>query len=402
LILKILRWLFGYIIFKTDARNSRLFLNLVSKSKIKIWGINKINKILYAKVNSSEYNYLFMLARQNNIKLKIIQKIGLPFFYSRSKNRKGIILGIILFFTIIKILSLFIWKINITGLENINKNLDKNKILEISKLNGVFTGQFKKNIDAQIAGQNIMNKIPEIAWISVNLEGCVANISIKEQINKPEFENNSEPKNIIAACDAQIFRMETFEGTPVVKAGDTVLKNQILVSKFIEDKDGNMKEICAKANIWAKVQDEISFSEQFEKIINIKTGNSKKIFKFNFFDKNFNINFWQKHDKNLENQNYEKETSENNINFFGMKIPTGITTEKFFEIKKIKIIRTKQELIDETKTKAYNILKEKKLEITNYSEQISETKNGINFRLKFEYLKNIAISDGIAQKDKEK
>ena len=385
LILKIIRWLFGYIIFKTDAKNSRLFLNLVSKSKTKIWDINKINKILYAKVNSSEYNHLFFLTRQNNIKLQIIQRIGLAFFYSRNKNRKGIIFGIILFFLIIKIFSLFIWKINIIGV----KNLNKNQIFEVSKLNGVFTGQFKKNIDAQIAGQNIMNKIPGIAWISVNLEGCVANISIKEQINKPEFENNSEPQNIIASCDAQIFRMETFKGTPIMKAGDTVLKNQILVSKFIEDKDGNMNETCAKANVWAKVQDEISFSEKFEKIINLRTGISKKIFKFNFLNRNFNINFWQKPDNN-----WEKETKENNINFFGIKIPTGITTEEFFETKKIKIVKTKQELIEETKTKAYDILKEKNLDITKCTEQISETKNGINFKLKFEYLKNIAVPEG--------
>ena len=384
LILKILRWLFGYIIFKTDAKNSKLFLNLIAKSKIKIWEISKINKILYAKVNSSEYNYLFLLARQNNIKLHVIQKIGLPFFYLKNKNRKGVILGIILFFLIIKILSLFIWKINITGI----KNLDKNKILEASKLNGVFTGQFKKSIDAQIAGQNIMNKIPGIAWISVNLEGCVANISIKEQIDKPEFENNSEPQNIVAACDAQIFRMETFSGTPVVSAGDTVLKNQILVSKFIEDKDGNMNETCAKANVWAKVQDEISFSEKFEKIITLRTGISKKMFKFNFFGKNFNINFWQKFD-----ENWEKETRENHINFFGIKIPIGITTEEFFETKIIKIIKTKQELIEETKNEAYNILKEKNLDIKKCTEQVSETKNGINFKLKFEYLENIAIPE---------
>ena len=385
LILKIIRWLFGYIIFKTDAKNSRLFLNLVSKSKTKIWDINKINKILYAKVNSSEYNHLFFLTRQNNIKLQIIQRIGLAFFYSRNKNRKGIIFGIILFFLIIKIFSLFIWKINIIGV----KNLNKNQIFEVSKLNGVFTGQFKKNIDAQIAGQNIMNKIPGIAWISVNLEGCVANISIKEQINKPEFENNSEPQNIIASCDAQIFRMETFKGTPIMKAGDTVLKNQILVSKFIEDKDGNMNETCAKANVWAKVQDEISFSEKFEKIINLRTGISKKIFKFNFLNRNFNINFWQKPDNN-----WEKETKENNINFFGIKIPTGITTEEFFETKKIKIIKTKQELIEETKTKAYDILKEKNLDITKCTEQKKKKKNGINFKLKFEYLKNIAVPEG--------
>lgn len=389
MILKIIRWILGYIIFKTESKNSRLFLNLVSKSKIKIWEINKINKILYARVNSSEYNYLFILARQNNISLKIIQKKGLPFFYLKNKNRKGIIFGIILFFIIIKILSLFIWKINITGINNINKN----KILEISKLNGIFEGNLKKNIDAQIAGQNIMNKIPEIAWISVNLEGCIANISVKEQINKPEFENNSEPQNIISACDAQIFRMETFSGTPMVKAGDTVLKNQILVSKFIEDKDGNMKEICAKADVWAKIQEEIFLSEKFEKNINLKTGASKKIFKFNFFNKKFNINFWQKFNKEFENKNWEKETRENNINFFGIKIPMGIITEKFFETKEIKIIRTKEELIKETKDKAYEILKEKNLNIINCSEQASETKNGINFKLKFEYLKNIAVPE---------
>lgn len=89
LILKIIRWLFGYIIFKTDAKNSRLFLNLVSKSKTKIWDINKINKILYAKVNSSEYNHLFFLTRQNNIKLQIIQRIGLAFFIQETKIEKA-------------------------------------------------------------------------------------------------------------------------------------------------------------------------------------------------------------------------------------------------------------------------------------------------------------------------
>ncbi|MBQ9491286.1 MAG: sporulation protein YqfD, partial [Firmicutes bacterium] len=110
---------------------------------------------------------------------------------------------------------------------------------------------------------------------------------------------------------------------------------------------------------------------------------------FKFFGKNFNINFWQKSD-----ESWEKETRENNINFFGIKIPTGTITEEFFETKKIKIIKAKQELIEETKTKSYNILKEKNLDITKCTEQMSETKNGINFKLKFEHLKNIAVPEG--------
>ena len=35
----------------------------------------------------------------------------------------------------------------------------------------------------------------------------------------------------------------------------------------------------------------------------------------------------------------------------------------------------------------------KNLDITKCTEQVSETKNGINFKLKFEHLKNIAISE---------
>ena len=333
MVLKIIRWMFGYVTFKVDSKRSNFFLNLSSKFNMHIWDISKIDKDLVAKINSSEFEILNNLSRRNNINLNIIKQTGFPFFYKKHEHRKGVMVGIILFFSVIYILSMFIWKINVIG----NESIDTQKIIDVSRENGIFVGRLRKKIDAQIAGQNIMEEIPDISWISVNLDGCVANISIKEQVKKPEFEQSPEKCNIVAECDAQISRMETFSGTPMVSAGDTVLKNQVLVGAFDKDIDGNLRDANAKANVWAKVSDTISESEKLEKTLDLETGNEKKIFKINLFGKNFSLNFWENPEDSWKKEIYEKK-----LKIFEFEIPFGFSTEKFIETKQTKVNITKK------------------------------------------------------------
>lgn len=380
MVLKIIRWFFGYVNFNIDQKKSRLFLNLVSKSKFYLWDINKFDDKLFAKITSSEYIKLNSLLKRNNIKLHIVEKIGFPFFYLKYKNRKGVIVGIILFFTILRILSLFIWKINIIG----NEQIDIKLILESAKNNKICIGSIKKNIDAQSAGQNIMSDVSGISWISVNLDGCVANINIKDQVNKLEDNIDKNRGDIFSSCDAQIVRMETFSGTPLVHVGDIVLKNQLLVGAYEKTRDGNLKEVNATANILAKVIEEVSEFEKFDQILENPTGREKEIFKFNFFGKNLSLNFWQSHE-----DSWKKEIYENKLKIFGLEIPISFVTEKFVEVNKISKKISKDEAIENARKKAYEKIN-KEYEVLKCNESYVEREEGIIFKISFEHLKNIS------------
>ena len=378
MILKLIRWIFGYVIFSIDNKNSRLFLNLVSKSKLKLWDIENINNIMISKASLNDFEVILKKMKSNNVKLNLIKRIGLPYFLIRNKNRKGLLLGILIFFTSLKILSNYIWKINVQGIESI----DLDEIINISKENGIFIGSNKKNIDSKISSQNIMSKVNDISWMSINIEGCTANILIKEREKEPNFDDNNS-KYIKAACDARIVRMETFAGVPLVKIGDVVLKDQILVSSVSVDEEGNEKITNAKANVWGEVCEEFIDSEETSQIKKIRTGNKKTFLKF----KNFKFNFW-----NQVNDNYDEiETYDNKINFLWFSIPTGFSYEKVFETKKIEIYKTKDEILSTLRNRINEKIKNMNLEVTNKEEEEIVNNNKISLKVKINYLKNISL-----------
>lgn len=379
MVLKIIRWIFGYIYFEIDKKNSRLFINLVSKSRMNLWDIRQTDKSLFAKITSSDFRKLNFISKKNSIKIKIIDKIGLQYFYISHKNRKGIIIGIILFFISTHISSLFIWKINIIG----NENIETNKILDCLKDNGVYVGALRKNIDADESEQKIMEQISNISWMSINLNGCIANVNIKQQIEKPENDSKLSG-DIVSECDAQIARMETFSGTPLVHVGDVVFKNQLLVGSYYKSRDGSIHDIDAKANIMAKISGEIS---EFEKLKqNIETeGKQKKIFYVNLFGKEIKLNFWK-----TSEDDWKKEYYENNFKIFSFELPIKFSTEKFTEVNKIEKVLSKEEAMENAKKRAYEKLN-KNLEIIDLKESFLELKDGIKFKINFKFLKNIGI-----------
>lgn len=379
MILKIIRWIFGYIYFEIDKKNSRLFINLVSRFRMNLWDIKQTDKSLFAKITSSDFKKLNFISKRNNIKINIIDKKGLQYFYIRHKNRKGIIVGIILFFISSYISSLFIWKINING----NENIEISKILDCLKDNGVYIGALRKNIDADESEQRIMEQIPNISWMSINLNGCIANVNIKQQIEKPENDSKSSG-DIISECDAQIARMETFSGTPLVHVGDVVFKNQLLVGSYYKLRDGSINNVNAKANILAKISGEISEFEKLKQDIETE-GKQRKIFYINLFGNEIKLNFWE-----TPEDNWKKEHHENQLKIFNFEIPIKFKSEKFTEINKAEKILSKEEAIENAKKRAYEKL-DKNLEIVDIKESFSEQKDGIKFKINFKFLKNIGV-----------
>ena len=140
MILKIIRWILGYVSFSVDAQNAKILLNLISRNKLKIWDISTINDLMISKVLSSEFKSILHLSKVNNIKINLIDKKGFRFLCLKYRNRKGILIGLVLLFTLFKILSSYIWKVEICG----DCEANYSQIMEASRKNGIFIGAKKK------------------------------------------------------------------------------------------------------------------------------------------------------------------------------------------------------------------------------------------------------------------
>ena len=103
-----------------------------------------------------------------------------------------------------------------------------------------------------------MMKMPDIAWMSLNVSNSRAVVVVHERIEKPEIINEKEPCDIIAEKSGIITKLSVLEGKQLVYAGDTVVKGDILVSALMDSETGDDRYVRAMAIVEADTWYEIS------------------------------------------------------------------------------------------------------------------------------------------------
>lgn len=108
-----------------------------------------------------DFKNVVKIAKQTKCKIKIQNKKGMPFVFNRYKKRKIFAVLLLLIIAIIIALSNFVWNIEITGTDN----LDKNELMSLVNSEGLTIGKRKKEINTR----EIINKVrlerKDIAWI---------------------------------------------------------------------------------------------------------------------------------------------------------------------------------------------------------------------------------------------
>lgn len=334
MLLKFLRWIFGYVSFEAVGECLEKLINLSVKNSIGLWDLKKINKNLYGKIIITEYEDFKNIAKKCNCEVKITKKFGFPFVKFRYRKRWGILIGAVTFSFILWLSSLYIWNVDISG----NNQISTEQIINSAKKCGIYPGGIKKNIDTSYAEHMIMSDLENIAWMSVNIEGSYANIVIKEKVSSPEILSESEPCNVVALKDGQIERLETYKGTPVVSAGDVVTKGQLLVSGVVEGPDFTSNLVDADCNVFAKTKRSINKRVKLNVVKAEDTGKIVKKYKLKIFGNEIPVWSWKKVD-----DTYRCENSSDVISFFGLKTPLSICSEKWYEQECVEKLITSEE-----------------------------------------------------------
>lgn len=229
-----MRWLkqhyTGYVRVRLTGRSPERFFNLCRSSKILLWNI---------ACEKEEYRFFLLLpdfyrirpfARKAGVRVRIQEKLGLPFFLYRNRKRKMFAVGAASFFLLLFVLSRFIWNISFSGNLLFTDDMLTGQLREI----GVCYGMPKRGVDCDRIEEELRSRCSRIVWVSAHVSGTRLQIRIRENETADGIPLREEsPRNLVAETAGTVVSILVRAGKAAVQPGDEVEKGQILVEGML-------------------------------------------------------------------------------------------------------------------------------------------------------------------------
>ncbi|HHX50387.1 MAG TPA: sporulation protein YqfD [Clostridia bacterium] len=223
----------GHVIILVEGASPEKFINLALVRGILLWDVVPLaeNRFL-AKVAARDVRRLRTISRISRSRFRIRRKIGLPFHWRRIRKRKTFLAGTLAFVLLLYLLSSFVWFVDFSSSKEL-EYLSQEKIMSLAADLGVRPGIWKNTLDLRKIEKTMEIQLPELAWVTIEIEGTRAMISVveKELPGKQEWER--KPGHIIASKDGIIREILVISGQAKVREGDTVSRGQVLISGLI-------------------------------------------------------------------------------------------------------------------------------------------------------------------------
>lgn len=276
LIVKLLRNLMGYVLFTGHGGFPERFLNLCVKYHIPLWDLQNQGETFTGKTTVHGYKRIRPVAYRSGVRVRILERHGLPFFSVRNKKRVGLLCGVAASALLIVVLTGHIWTIEVTG----NTEIPTETILAVTENLGLHVGARRSKVDAEILKDGLLDGIDTLAWAAVNIDNCKAVIEVREAVAQPEILDTFTPSNIIAAEDGILTKMEVFSGEAALPVGSAVLKGDLLISGVIKNLDNSETLKGAQGKVYARVEKNLLFTSPTEPLLHCDGVKERKILFF--------------------------------------------------------------------------------------------------------------------------
>jgi len=217
----------GIVTVKLLGKRQEKVINMALSRGIYLWNVKKDRDSISFKIRSSGYEALKNLVDENHYNMEVLDKKGLPFMKSTIQRRLGFLSGALIFVLALYIMSSFIWFIDVSG----NEEIDKSKILITASKYGVYKGAAKWNFSRSEVEEAMLRDMSELSYIKLDIRGVKADIQVVEKI-LPRDEI-SGPCHIVAQKDGIVKEILVLDGQANVKEGDVVARGDVLISGIV-------------------------------------------------------------------------------------------------------------------------------------------------------------------------
>lgn len=394
------RWFYyfsGNITVRVSGRGLERVINNLTRNDILVWDVKKhgIETVTF-KISLEDAKQIRHIVRNSDCKVEFLGRTGFPFLLKRMLKNSGFLVGALLFSIIIFLFSNMIWGIEIKGADAATEYKIRKELDAIGVKKGML--QFLVE-DPEGIQRAISNKLDELTWVGVELQGTTYHLQVVEK-TIPEEPEKLGPQNLIAIKKAVIVDMFVEEGQAKVEVNDHVKPGQLLVSGVI-GKEGETKSVSAKGEIlgetWYKSEVTLPLKSSFQ----VFNGNEKRKHYIQFGD--FSVPIWGFGEHNYSQ--FEKESEENRFSILEWELPISYVQDTFRESEQLTRTYSEQEAIEVAKEMARKDIKNGLPEdATIKGEKIlrQTIQNGKVFlSIHFQVIENIAKSYPIIQGESE-
>lgn len=322
----------GEITIEISALKPERILNALWNRDIYTERVVKLNlTTIRFIIQYSDYRETIEVIKRLKGKFKVVDKSGGILLFILLKRRISLVIGGILFFIIIYIMSNFIWSIQIETKNNLSPFEIRQQLNQI----GIKPGLKKSDINVYDIERKMENLNDQIMWIRTRIEGSTLKLVIEEKINPPAAEEVENSNEVVAKMDGEIERVYTYSGNAAVKPGDIVKKGDTLILG-IQGREGFEREVKPKGTVIANTFYEKDMEVQISGDKLTRSGNKTSEIYLNIFGKKIYLK------KVIDGYKYYDKIEENN-GFFNKTI--------YFEKKAEKVNVDKDEAVAEASQK---------------------------------------------------
>ncbi|MFT8348648.1 sporulation protein YqfD [Clostridium saccharoperbutylacetonicum] len=244
------------ITIEVSALKPERILNVLWNSSIYTSNIVKIDLLtIRFNINFNEYKEAEVLIKKNNGKVRIVKVSDMIIIFMKLKKTFSLVIGAVMFFGVIYILSNYIWAIDIETQRNLSPFEIRQQLFSI----GIKPGLSKSQINVYDIEKKMENANDQILWIRTRVEGSTLKIIIKEKVNPPLTEKTLY-NQVIAKMDGEVKRVYSSSGNAIVVPGDIVKKGDELILP-IQGREGFEIEVKPSGTVIAN-----TFYEKFMEV----------------------------------------------------------------------------------------------------------------------------------------
>ena len=345
------------IVISITGINTLRFINLLKQNNIRLFNIKRMSDTTECVMFAKDFKKIKSFAKITGVRVRISKKNGPGFFIFNNRNRYFLVAGLIIFIIIILWSTKKIVKIEIHG----NEYYASTEIYEFLTENNIDYGSVVKNISCKDIEKLMLNHFDLLTFVSVHINGNTLIITVKENKTVKQEKEDETPCNLVATEDGVVVSIITRAGVSLVKAGDEVKRDDVLVYSKIDynkimGENYGYETVCSDADILIRVNKEYKdiVNRKYEK--RVYTGRIQKV-------KGIKINnlYLTISKEKCKFKKYDTETtySDDRYGFKKMPVTYFYTTYREYEL-------VESEYTDE---ELQNILEKK---IDNYFEKLKE------------------------------
>lgn len=216
----------GKVTFIVRGDEPVRFFNLCRAANLLLMDVEETGGGYICSMYLTDFRKIRPLRRKAHVQIRICKKEGIPFLLHRVQVRMVFFIGAAVSFLLLFICYQFIWDIRIEG----NSYYSDQMLLRALKEQQVYCGRAKKSISPRSVAAGLRSSCERLSWVSVEMEGTVLNVSVKEADYKStEEKEEARESSLYAEKEGRIVSIVTRKGVPCVQAGDYIYAGDLLV-----------------------------------------------------------------------------------------------------------------------------------------------------------------------------